>query len=105
MITWKKESKRVLEIGSIASTNARLLCRGVDADENEVRLLDGLVHVRGEKEVAATCLFDDVVKAWFIDGEGVAGAIPSINPRLVEVNDCDLDVWALECDDRASRAT
>jgi len=68
VITWKKESKRVLEIGSKASTNARLLCRGVDADENEVRLLDGFVYVGGEKEVATTCLFDDVVKAWFIDG-------------------------------------
>jgi hypothetical protein len=69
VITWRrKESERVLEIGSITSTNTRLLCRSVDADENEVRLLNGLIYVRGEKEVATTGLFDDVVKAWFIDG-------------------------------------
>lgn len=68
MTTWRKESKRVLEIGSKTSTDTRLLCRSVDADKNEVRLLDGLVYVRGEKEVATTCFFDNVVKARFIDG-------------------------------------
>jgi hypothetical protein len=45
----RKGAKHVLEVGSKASTNTSLLCRGVDADENEVRLLDGAVYVRGER--------------------------------------------------------
>ena len=34
-----------LEIGCIASTYARLLCRGVDTDENEIGLLDRSVYI------------------------------------------------------------
>ena len=62
----RKGAKHVLEVGSKASTNTSLLCRGVDADENEVRLLDGAVYVRGERQVATTCLFDNIVEARFI---------------------------------------
>lgn len=62
----KKGEKHELEVGSKASTNTSLLCGGVDADENEVCLLDGAVYVRGERQVATTCLFDNIVEARFI---------------------------------------
>ena len=101
----EKKSDHALEIGSKTSTDATLLCGSVDTDENKVRLLDGTVYVRREKQVATTCFFDDIVKAWFIYGQGVAGAVPGVDPSLVEVNDGDLDVWALQGNDRASRAT
>jgi hypothetical protein len=63
-----KKSNRALEIGSKASTNAALLCRGVDANENKVCLLDGEVYVRGEKEIATTGFLDDVDEPGFIYG-------------------------------------
>jgi hypothetical protein len=100
-----ERSKHVLEIGSKASTDTTLLCRGVDADENEVRLSDGAVYVRGESQVTTTCLFDDIDEARFVDGQGVVGAVPCVDSLLVEVNDGNLDVGAFQRNDSASRAT
>ena len=101
----KKGAKHALEVSSKASTNTRLLCRGVDAYENEVRLLDGAVYLRGEIQVATTCFFDNIDEAWFIYGKGVVGAVPSVDSFLVEVNDGDLNVGAFQRNDSASRAT
>jgi hypothetical protein len=39
----------ILEVSSEPSTNARLLCRGVDTDENKVGLLNSTVYVRGKE--------------------------------------------------------
>ena len=53
----------VLEIGGEAGTDTRLLRGGVDGDENEVRLPDGLVDVGGEEEVAAAAEVETEVVA------------------------------------------
>jgi hypothetical protein len=98
-----KRNDNTLEVGCIASTHARLLCRGVDADENEIGLLDRSVYVGRKEEVAATCLLDDLDKTRFVNGQLIVAAVPRINPSLVEVNDRDFDVWTLECNDSARR--
>ena len=64
----KKKRNHALEISCIASTNTTFLCRRIDADENKVGLLNGLVYARGEKEVATTSFPDDIDKPWFIYG-------------------------------------
>ena len=98
-----ERNDNTLEVGCIASTDARLLCRCVDTDENEIGLLDRLVYIGRKEEVASTCLLDDINETGFVNGQRIVAAVPSINPSLVEVNDRDFDVWALERDDSARR--
>lgn len=62
--------------------------------ENEVGLLDALVHLGGEEEVLADAGLDDLVEPGFVDWE--VRAVPRLDPRLRNVNDGDLDFWALE---------
>ena len=57
-----------------------MLLRGrVDTDEDKVGLLDGLVHVGGEGEVATAGLLDHLDESGLIDGELVVGAVPCID--------------------------
>lgn len=67
--------------------------------------MDSDVYARGEKEVATTGHLDDVDKTRFVYGQSVVGAIPSINSSLVEVDDGNLDMWALQRNDSTGRAT
>ena len=62
-----------------------------------------LVDFGGEEEVAPASLADDVDEARFVDGEGEVLAVPGVDTRLVEVDDVDLNLRALERDDRACR--
>ena len=48
-------------------------------------------------------MLDDIDETGFVNGQRIVAAVPSINPGLVEVDDRDLDVWALERDDSARR--
>ena len=82
-----------------------LLRRCVDTDENEVCLLNGLVHVRGEEEVAAARRFDDLDETGLVNGQLKVGAVPRVDTRLVQVNDGDLNLRALEGNDSACRTT
>ena len=52
---------------------------------------------------AADALLDDIDETGFVNGQRIVAAVPSINPSLVEVDDRDLDVLALERDDCARR--
>ena len=94
-----------LEIGGEARSHTRLLGGRVHGDEDQVRLKDGLVDVGGEEEVAAAGLADDVLEAGLVDGELEVGRVPRVDAGLVEVDDGDLDVGALQRDNRARRAT
>lgn len=94
-----------LEICRKTSTNTALLRGRVDADEDQVCLLDALVDVGREEEVASARLLDDVNEAGLIDGEAEIGAVPRVDTLLVEIDDGDLDVGAFEGDDGARRAT
>ena len=98
-------NRDALEIGGEAGTDTRLLGRSVYGDEDEVCLTDALVNIGGEEEVAAAGLADDVLEAGLVDGEVEVGRVPRVDTRLVEVDDGDLDVGALQRDDRARRAT
>ena len=89
-----------LEIGGEASTNTRLLGRGVDGDKDEVSLTDALVDVGREEEVPAACLADDVLQARLVNGEVEVGGVPGVDTGLVEVDDGDLDMRAPESDYR-----
>ena len=83
-----------------------MLLRGrVDTDEDKVGLLDALVDVRREEEVAAAAGPDDLLETGLVDRELEVWAVPRVDTRLVQVDDGDLDVGALQRDDRARRAT
>jgi hypothetical protein len=94
-----------LEIRRKASTDTALLGRGVNTDEDEVGLLNPLVHIGGEEEIAASRLTHDLVEARLVDGKVEVRAVPSIYSRLIKIYDRDLDVGALECNDSARRST
>ena len=95
----------VLEICSKPGSHTGLLGGGVDGDEDQVRLANGFVNVGREEEVAAAGLPNDVLEPGFVDGELKVRAIPRINTSLIEVDNRDLDVRALERDYGARRAT
>jgi len=67
--------------------------------------LDSTVDIGREEEVAVTGLTDNVIEAWLVNWEGEISGVPSVDASLVEVNNGDLDMRALECDNRACRAT
>ena len=94
----------VLEIGGEAGTDTRLLGRSVNRDEYEVCLTDTLVDIGGEEEVASAGLLDNFYQAGLVDWQLEVGAVPRINPRLVEVDDGDTDVGALQGNDGARRS-
>jgi hypothetical protein len=93
--------KDSLEVSSEAGTDTALLGGGVDADEDQVGLLDALIDIGGEEEVAATSLSDNVLKTGFVDGKLEIRAIPGIDTSLVQIDNRDSDVGALESDDGA----
>ena len=98
------EMMDTLEICRETRADAGLLCGRVDRDEDEICLEDGLLDVGGEEEVAAAGLADDVLEAGLVDGQIEVGRVPGIDARLVEVDDGDLNLRALERDDRAGGA-
>lgn len=95
----------ILQVRSNACTNARFLRRSIDRDEDQVGLLDRTVDIRGEEKVATTRLANDMIKAWLIDWEGEISRVPSVNAGLVEVDNGNLDMRALERYNSACRAT
>ena len=98
-----ERNDNTLKVGCIASTDARLLCGGVDTNENKIRLFNRFVYVGRKEEVAATCFLDNIDELRFVNRQRIVFAVPSINPSLVEVNDSDFDVRALECNHSACR--
>jgi hypothetical protein len=67
--------------------------------------LDRAVDIRREEKVATAGLADDVIETWLIDWEGEISRVPSVDAGLVEVDNGNLDMRALERDNRACRAT
>ena len=97
--------KHVLEISGKPSADATLLCGGVDADEDEVSLLNAFIDIGRKEEVATARLTDNVFKTWFIDRQIEFRAVPGIDTSLVQVDDGYGDMRAFQCDNRASWAT
>lgn len=95
----------VLQIRSNPCTNAGLFRGRVNGDKYQVCLLNCTVDIGREEEVAVTGLTYDVIEAGFVYWEGEIGRVPGIDPGLVEVHNGDLDMRALEGDNRACRAT
>ena len=95
----------VLEIGGEPSTHTALLRRRVDADEDQIGLFNPLVDIGGEEEIATACLADNILQTRFIDGQGEIRAVPGIDTRLIQVDNCDFDVRAFQRDDSTSWTT
>lgn len=94
---------RSLEISCEACTNTALLGGGVDTDEDEVGLHDSLVDFSGEEQVATATFADDVFETRLVDGELEILVVPCIDTSLVEINDRDNDMGALQRNNGASR--
>jgi hypothetical protein len=62
---------------------------------NSLGLDDSLVDLGGEEEVFAAAASDDLLKTRLVDWELKVGRVPSVDTGLVEVDDGDLDVWAV----------
>ena len=97
--------KYVLEISGKPSADTTLLCGRVDADEDEVSLINAFIDIGREEEVATARLTDNVFKTWFIDGQIEFWAIPGIDTSLVQVDNGNGDMRAFQRDNRASWAT
>jgi len=67
--------------------------------------LDRAVDICGEEKVATARLADDMIETGLIDWEGEISRVPSVNAGLVEVDDGNLDMRALERHNCACRAT
>ena len=63
-------------------------------DKHEVGLSNMLVSVGAEKQVAPAALFDDFCEARLVDWQVVA--VPGFDPGLVNVDDYNFDLGALE---------
>ena len=94
-----------LEISGETCTNTALLCRGVDADKNQVGLFNALIHIGGEEQVAASSLADNFLESGLVDGELEIRTVPCINTGLIQVDNGDSDVGALEGDDSTCRTS
>ena len=67
--------------------------------------MDALVDVCGEEQVASPRLPYDLLQSGLVNRQLELGAVPRIDTRLVEVDDGDANVGALERDDSAGRTT
>ena len=90
-----------LQVCAEACTDTALLRRRVNGDEDQVGLLDRLVNVRGEEEVLAAGRLHDIDQAGLVDWQLKVGAVPRVDTRLIEVDNGDLDLGALQGDDGA----
>ena len=94
-------ARHLLEISRETSTNTALLGGGVDTDEDQVGLLNALIDIGGEEEVAATGLSDNILESRLVDGKLEIRAVPGIDTSLVQIDNRDGDVGTLEGDDGA----
>jgi hypothetical protein len=70
---------------------------------HSLSLSDALVNVGREEEVLAAGGLDDLIETRLVDGKVVR--VPGVDTGLVQVDNRDLDVGALERDNRAGGAT
>lgn len=100
-MTSRQRGGHVLEIRGKARADAALLGGRVDADKDEVRVLDALVDVRREEQVAPPALAHDVLQPRLVDRQLEVAAVPGVDARLVQVNDGHRDVRAFQRNNRA----
>ena len=94
-----------LEVGSEASSHTALLCGSVNTNKDQVGFKDALVYIGREEEVATSALLDHIYQAWFVDGQSEIWAIPGIDASLVQIDDGDCYLGALQCDHGTSGTT
>ena len=85
-----------VQVSGETSTETRLLGRSVDRDKDQVGLGDTLVDLGGEEQVPASASLDNINETGLVDGQVEVGVVPSVDTGLVEIDDSDLDVRALE---------
>jgi hypothetical protein len=104
----QRSSRRIcpdlLQVSSEASSDTRLFGGGVDGNEDEAArqrmslrgggdllgLGDGLVDIGREEEISSSCLLNDLIESWLVDGEGVR--VPSVDSGLVKIDDSNSDI-------------
>ena len=92
----KKLSELFKSACGAAGADAARLGGRVDRHEHDVGLADVLVRVGGEEQVAAAAGADDLLEPGLVDRELVR--VPRVDAGLVDVDDDDGDVGALEGD-------
>jgi hypothetical protein len=91
------------EVGSLASSKPTGLGGGVHRDKDNVSLSDVLLNISAEEEVPAPALLHNIIETRLVDRQGVT--VPGLNAGLGDVDDDDLNVWALEGNDGHGWAT
>lgn len=95
----------VLQVCGETGSHTTLFRGRVDTDKNEVRLLDRLVNITREEEVASPRLADNVLKTGLINGQRKVRAIPCVYASLINVDNGNSDVGAFQGDDGACWTT
>lgn len=90
----------VLEVSCKTGTDTTLFRRRVDTDKDQICLLDAFVHVSREEKIASSGLTDDIHQSRLVNGNIVVFTVPCIDALLIQVDDGDLDMGALERYDR-----
>lgn len=84
----------VLQVCGETGSHTTFFRGRVDTDKNEVRLLDRLVNITREEEVASPRLADNVFKTRLINGQRKVRAIPCVYASLINVDNGNSDVGA-----------
>jgi len=94
----------LLQVSSEASSDTRLFGGGVDGNEDKATckrmslrgggdllgLGNGLVDIGRKEEISSSCLLDDLIESWLVDGEGVR--VPGVDSGLVKIDDSNSDI-------------
>ena len=80
----------VLDVGGTSGADALRLGRGVDGDEDDVGLVDLVVDVGREEQVATAALLNDLGQTGLVDGQIVA--VPGIDLLLGKIHDANTDL-------------
>lgn len=91
-----------LQISGISLAHTALLCGCIDANKDEIGLLDRLIDIRAKEQIASPASLDDLIETRFEYGQGIA--VPSCDPGRVDVHDRDGDVGTAVGDDAAGGA-
>ena len=93
----------ILKIARAPSALAEHLGGSVDADKNNIALLDRALDIGTEKEIFAANLLDDIHKPRLIDRQGVIRRIPRRNALGIDIDNNNLTIGIHLGDNRHSR--
>ncbi len=86
------------QVGGLVRADAEGLGRCVDADEDDVGVVDALLDRGGEEQVPPACLTHQFIETGLVDGQFIR--VPGRDAVCVEVHHINADVGALGGDHR-----